>query len=489
MAEPDATATEPATKVCTTCHDPKPIEEFPFTTNGHGGRVRRSTCQGCRIAYGRRYRKNKREGTAAPPPESVVGDFFKQQWPNVELFDREAPADEGGDVTDAEVAEPMIMFGNAIERECMYALLQHGSIERAAEAMSLTPERLRAHLSELQRRAARRGYAPGSEMTMVQPPGFHVKGVSTQIDANGNVMSQWIKTRTDEEHKLAMLADALRGIADAWPNIAAPVEQPADLDDDLLCVYGIGDPHFGMHAWGEETGRDFDLKIAERNLCSAVDNLVAVAPRARHALIVEVGDFFHADNSSNQTLRSHHALDVDTRWAKVIQVGIRAMRRCIDRALEKHELVTVICEQGNHDDHSAIMLAMCLAQFYEREPRVTIDTSPAKFHWFRFGKVMLGVTHGDSIKPKDMPSVMATDQAKNWGETQYRHFYTGHVHHESLKEFPGCTVETLRTLAATDAWHASKGYRSGRDMKCDVWHRERGLRTRHVIGIAEIEGR
>jgi hypothetical protein len=143
-------------------------------------------------------------------------------------------------------------------------------------------------------------------------------------------------------------------------------------------------------------------------------------------------------------------------------------------------------EIGNHDDHTSIMLSIALAQFYEREPRVTIDTSPEPFHWYRFGKVLIGVHHGDKTKTTNLLGVMACDRAKDWGETLHRYFYIGHVHHDSLKELPGVTVESFRTLAGRDAWHHGQGYRSGRDMKLDIIHREYGKINRYIIGIEQI---
>ena len=47
-------------------------------------------------------------------------------------------------------------------------------------------------------------------------------------------------------------------------------------------------------------------------------------------------------------------------------------------------------------------------------------------------------------------------------------------------------VETFRTLAAKDHWHNSKGYRSGRDLVCDIWHKDHGKITRHIVGISQI---
>lgn len=384
-------------------------------------------------------------------------------------------------------------YGTPLQRVSLQALLEQGSIAAAAAALQLSPATLRAHLDELERRAARAGWSPGCDMTKPVPAGYHVKGVSTYYDGDGVPRGQWVKSAADPDNKLAQLMEAiqtlaepLRGLHEATP---APEHERRYLDyaaADLLNVVPIGDPHFGMFAWAAETGDNFDLKIAERDLIGAVDHLMQLAPPADECLIINAGDFFHADNSSNQTARSHHALDVDGRWAKVLGVGISAMRRCVDRALEHHKRVTVICEIGNHDDHSAQMLAICLASYYEREPRVTVDTSPAKYHWYRFGANLIGTTHGDTIKHDKLGQIMATDRPRDWGETQHRRWYVGHVHHDSVKEVPGCTIETLRTLAARDAWHAAAGYRSGRDLKLDVIHREYGQITRHVVGVPQL---
>lgn len=317
------------------------------------------------------------------------------------------------------------------------------------------------------------------------PEGYFTRGRSTLYNKRGEIIAEWVKTAKDQEDEYKALLKAIKGIADDWVKPKAIKKPAAKLVDDLLTVIPLGDPHFGMLAWGQETGQDFDLEIAEANLIAAVDHLVSLAPRAKEALLINLGDFFHFDNSNTQTTQGTK-VDGDTRWSKVLRVGIRAMRRCIDRLLETHEKVTVICEIGNHDSHSAVMLALALDQFYEKEPRVTIDTSPAKFHWYRFGKNLIGVTHGDTVKAKDLPGVMACDRAKDWGETDFRYWYTGHVHHDTVKEYPGVVVETFRTLAPSDAWHKGQGYRSGQDLKLDVIHKKYGRVNRHIVGIRQL---
>lgn len=333
---------------------------------------------------------------------------------------------------------------------------------------------------------ARGGWSPEHDMTKIVPDGFRVRGVSTLYDGDGVKRAQWVKSVAEQDDPVAALLEALKYLPDDFAGRHDPVPSPTEpCDDDLLCIYPFGDPHFGMYAWADETGENFDLKIAERDLVTAVDHLVELAPRAKTGIVVSLGDFSHSDGHSGTTTAGTR-VDVDSRWPKVLATMIRAMRRCIDRALEKHETVHVISASGNHDELTALVLAVCLAQYYERDPRVIVNTSPAKFYWHRFGKCLIGVHHGDKTKPADLPAVMACDRAKDWGETEHRKWYCGHVHHESVKEYPGVRVETYRTLAPKDAWHAGQGYRSGRDLRLEIWHREDGEVQRHIVGIRQV---
>jgi hypothetical protein len=123
---------------------------------------------------------------------------------------------------------------------------------------------------------------------------------------------------------------------------------------------------------------------------------------------------------------------------------------------------------------------------FHYEPRVVIAPNPSMFHYHEFGTNLLGITHGHTVKANALPGIMANDQAPAWGRTKQRYWYCGHVHHESKKEYPGCIVETFRTLAPKDAWHAGQGYRAGQSMVCDVVHKTRGRIMRHEVGVESL---
>ena len=128
-------------------------------------------------------------------------------------------------------------------------------------------------------------------------------------------------------------------------------------------------------------------------------------------------------------------------------------------------------------------MSVTLANIYENEPRVTINDAPTIKHYHRFGKNIFGVHHGHTIKMQDLPYQMAIDRASDWAECPYRFIFTGHVHHDQKKEYGGVIVESFRTLAAKDAWHASMGYHAGRDMKAILFHKDFGEIERHTVSV------
>ncbi|WP_321905141.1 hypothetical protein [Paraburkholderia tropica] len=384
------------------------------------------------------------------------------------------------------IDQTLLSYATARQVEYLEAIETHGSERKAAEAMGVARGTLSNAIAALKAKAAKMGYSPSHDMTHVVPDGFLVKGVSTYYDDEGKPRGQWVKSIADNDARERILREFAESLAEGVKGLAPITTAPDRVLSDLMCVYPQGDPHVGLHSWWAEAGEDFDLKIAERLMCAAVDRLVSIAPAAETALLLNLGDMFHADNQRNES-QSGHKLDVDGRWAKVQQIGLRAMLHCIRRMLEKHKRVIVRINRGNHDGHSSYALALMISCYFHNEPRVEVDLSPAVCWYHRFGSNLIGSTHGDTIKGPDMLPIMAADVPEMWGETKHRMWFVGHVHHQDLKEYRGGTVEYFRTLAARDAWHAGQGYRAGRDMRLIVLHRDHGEIERHRADIGMLE--
>lgn len=361
-------------------------------------------------------------------------------------------------------------------REAIDAVARFGSIRAAAVGLGV-PRPTFQH-------RYRKALAAGFDEAIVHPApvGHTVKGVSTLYDQAGNVIQQWVKTRTDQM-PLEEVIEAIQAAFDDYVSPAQPTEPPANSDDDLATVYPIADSHFGLYAWAAETGEDFDLKTAQEVNSGAFYRLSRSTPSSAHAVILGLGDLLHADDTTNRTAKSGHSLDVDTRHAKVLKVATVFMIDAVTEALKKHQHVTVRNLPGNHDTHSAQAVTMGLWAWFRNEPRVTVDTDPGYFWWWRWGRVLLGATHGDMAKMPNLPMVMAASRPEDWGQTQFRHAFTGHIHTRTALESGGVIVESFQSTAARDAWHQASGYRAGRSLSAITFHKMLGEVARQKVNI------
>lgn len=341
-----------------------------------------------------------------------------------------------------------------------------------------------ASITRRTQKLTRKGWSPQHNWTQTVPDGYMIKGVSQYVNnETGKVLRSWVKSDIDKERQVKIIQELTDKLIKDLPSYPELTRQRHTVYEDMMAVYPLGDPHIGMLSWAEETGENWDLKIAEETFIKLFSRVVAAAPPCKQALIANLGDYFHYDNMEGVTSRSGHHLDTDGRYAKMIDVGIDIMINMINLALKYHEKVIVTTTIGNHDDTGAIWLAKMLKRLYANNPRVEIQDSPSPFHYVEFGKVLLGMHHGHTSKMDKLAGVMAADQAEAWGRTKHRMWLTGHIHHDSDKEFPGVRVRSFRTLAAKDSYAAWGGWRSGRDIKALVFHKELGKVEEHEVNI------
>jgi UDP-2,3-diacylglucosamine pyrophosphatase LpxH len=382
--------------------------------------------------------------------------------------------------------QDLTQFATVRQLEYLEALEQHGTIRKAAKALGCAKGTITDGLKSLRKKAALQGYSPEHDMVHTVPDGFKVKGVSTYYNNEGKAVGQWVKSSADAERQAEMMREMIDAMCRDVPKLGTVIP-PEGTSSKLLNVIPMGDPHHGLYAWAAESGDDFDSDIARKLTLGAVDRLMAAAPNAETCIILPLGDVFHANDQSNVTPGHKHQLDVDSRFVKVLGIGIETYRYAVIKALEKHKSVIVRFVSGNHDPQAVWALAFTIQAYFADNPRVTVDLSPSKFWFHEFGNVLIGATHGDTVKHEALLGVMACDRAQAWGRTKHRYWYTGHVHHKSVKEFPGVVCESFRTLAAKDAYAAGHGYRAGRDMQCITHHIEHGEIERHRCDVGMIE--
>ena len=315
-----------------------------------------------------------------------------------------------------------------------------------------------------------------------------LSGTSTLVrhknkeDSSTGKILEWIKTRVgfDQQLKAAQqLLDSM--IEDIEPLPVIPYTHQAD-DPDLFTTIPLGDPHIGLLTWAKEVGEDWDLAIADRVYRKVFTRLLARCPDTEVCVLANTGDFFHADNIQGTTSRSGHRLDLDGRHGKWLDAGFSILRMFIDACLKKYKRVEFVNVPGNHDDILGRALGSYAHQLYLNNPRINIQKGDNPFQYFHKDEVLLGFAHGHTCKLASLPGKMADDESKLWGNSTYRHWITGHVHHnqwQQFKEHPGCTVESVGIIPPKDAYAHGGAYGAGRGVQALVFDSKKGsIKTR-----------
>ena len=320
----------------------------------------------------------------------------------------------------------------------------------------------------------------------VIPKGHKVKAVSSLVDADGVLVMQWIKTNAEQQQ----WQEIVNAVLERIPHLITPrkpVLRMVSHANDLLALYPLADLHIGLYASALDGGADWRLADTVALVKASIDDLIARTPKAARAVVANLGDFGHTDNLVNRTPKSAAPLDADGRLIEIAQAEMECAVYTIDRVAQHHENVLVVWQSGNHDEATALVLQTALATVYRHDARIDVHQSGKRTHVIQHGRVALGFTHGDTIKPKNLPLLMANDYPDIWAATRFRVWHTAHRHHLEVEEFVGCIVETHQSPAPRDSWHEQQGYRSLHSMVSVVYDMH-GEYTRNIVQIRHGSG-
>ena len=166
--------------------------------------------------------------------------------------------------------------------------------------------------------------APHRDLVHQTAEGFDAKRVSTAYKEDGSVALQWVIQEPQKQSLKERLDLMIEGVKEELQGFKKPVAAPAKVRNDYLAMYMIGDHHFGMLADSESKvdDDDWDVKIATQILIDATDRLANRVGNAGTGVLLNVGDFFHADSSFNTTTKGT-PVDVDTRIGKTFKLAGR----------------------------------------------------------------------------------------------------------------------------------------------------------------------
>lgn len=273
-----------------------------------------------------------------------------------------------------------------------------------------------------------------------------------------------------------LIINEMRGFAPKY----SPIKYKKDHSNCLLEI-SVFDIHFGKLANENESGENYDLKIAEAKFKKAISELLGrVKLDSVERILFPVGnDLIHVDNIISTTFNGTPQ-DSDTRFHKIFTTVKKVLIETIDE-LTTIAPVDVVIIPGNHDTTVTFLLGEVLDAWYSNNPNVIVNNSPKLRKYYKFGKNGFQFTHGDREKHTDLGLIFATEATKIWADTKYRFCQLGHYHkskktnYVSVDTFQGFQIQIMPSLSANDAWHAGKGYNSLKQAKAFLFDREEGL--------------
>ncbi len=254
------------------------------------------------------------------------------------------------------------------------------------------------------------------------------------------------------------------------PKLSAVKYKPGN----LMLELPIMDLHLGKLAWAEETGQDYDLKIAEQLYRDTMQDILSKVGKCNlsiEKIVFPIGqDFFHVDNTTSMTT-SGTQVDTDTRWQKMYRKGVELLFWSTEQ-LRQIAPVEVMYVPGNHDKTFSYFAVYTLFARYQDCDDVSVNISPSSRKYVRYGVNLIGFSHGK--EGKRIQHLMQQERAQDWGETIFREWHLGDMHHEEAMEIGGVKIRRIGSLTALDAWHSEKGYMAQRMAQAFIWDKERG---------------
>ena len=268
-------------------------------------------------------------------------------------------------------------------------------------------------------------------------------------------------------------------------------KQTKDNKENNLFEVTLFDLHIGKLAWGGETGENYDTKIARTRYLKTIKKLIERASGFEFSKIFfPIGsDFFNSDTMLNTTTKGTPQ-DEDLRWQKTFQVGCSLLVDAINMLKETGVPVDVMVVPGNHDFERSYYLGEFLGAWFNNDQMVNINNGASPRKYYRFGKVLLGITHGSEEKESSLPLLMASDIESKplWSETLFHEWHLGHIHRKRNMKYVtldknrmtdedlGVTVRYLSSLTGTEEWHHKKGFIGATKAgEAFIWNDETGL--------------
>lgn len=275
-----------------------------------------------------------------------------------------------------------------------------------------------------------------------------------------------------------MVAD-MKSYSPSYPNIYYP-----EILDGHCLVVDPADIHIGKLCSSFETGENYNSQIAVTRIRDGVQGLLSKSQGfAIDKILLIIGnDILHVD-TPRSTTTGGTPQDTDGMWYDNFLIAKKIYIEIIEMLMQIAP-VHIQYDPSNHDYTNGFFLADSILSWFNKCNGVTFNTSISHRKYFKYGKNIIGTSHGDGAKNADLPLLMAQEASEHWHECTHRYFYIHHIHHKVSKDYGSVCVESLRSASGTDSWHHRNGYQwSPKALEGFLHHKDYGqiARLTHIF--------
>lgn len=236
-----------------------------------------------------------------------------------------------------------------------------------------------------------------------------------------------------------------------------PIINREPCKDPHLLVVDLADLHVWKLCSAFETGEEYNSQIAVKRAKEWVEGILqkCLGYNIEKILFVGGNDILHID-TPKRTTTSWTPQDTDWMRYDNFLMAKKLLVDILETLLAVADVHFIYCP-SNHDYMSGFMLCDSVYSRFSKNPNITFDVDMKHRKYYRYYNNLIGVTHWDGAKEKDLPLLMA-EESLDWSTARQRYIYGHHLHHKTSKDYVGVTYETLRSPSATDSRHARNWY-------------------------------
>ncbi|MDF2608977.1 MAG: phiJL1 [Lachnospiraceae bacterium] len=261
---------------------------------------------------------------------------------------------------------------------------------------------------------------------------------TVQVNGKGEVVQAWIKSEASDNVYMQIIntIKSLSPFEPVRPKIKEFLDRMLEITFD------------DMH-WGIAFFNNYEDTLN--------DTLELIKTRSYKVINIVIGeDLLHTEDLKGHTSNGTYIGEIDVKRA--YDDCLRFYFSIMQTALEHVETVNVIYSMGNHSETLSWTIVQVLKHMF---PRANYDDRFEYRKLITYGKVFIGITHGDVI-PSNLSKVKELFVEENpieYANAKIKEIHIGHFHAEKESgDINGCLVRRLSTKVPTDKWHKKNGY-------------------------------